>query len=791
MAQTRESSPPKAVRTRKFRGATISKTAATRYTALLAGVCTLLCLLAGPFTRHAAGAEAGLLADVSPQPLMEQVRRLQIAMDFLGQPLSARDQEQIRTALASRDMHSATASIEGVLEQYVLATVTISPESRVGVRRGIAAPRLVQDGARLFLIKVVNQAGVTAPLAVDSPSNGSVYVPSTGNPEPPQRITMADVRERWASISLFTQPPMEDRLSGFPLEYRILVISSRDAGQRTAKLSFNVGQGSQDVGFLSEVSILFTIAPSKPITLHVLDADGQRTMGSFVFRDSHGRIYPNPLKRLAPDFYFQPQVYRSDGEDIQLPPGNYTATYTGGPEYITKTQDFVVGTNTPSQLSFRLDRWIDPARYGWYSGDDHIHPAGCSHYENPTEGVSPADMSRQVMGEHLNVGAVLVWGPCFYYQQHFFRGQTDDPTSTSHSLIHYDLEVSGFPSSHAGHLVLLDLKQMMYPGTKRIEQWPTWDLPVLRWAKSQGAAAGFAHSGWGLAVRTNALPNYEMPAFDGIGANEYVVDVTYPNTVDFISLGDTPYLWELNIWYQILNVGFRTRISGETDFPCIYDSRVGQGRTYAKVRGPLTYDSYVKALRDGAVYVSDGRSHLMNFAVNHTEMGTHGSQVDLAEPETAQVSVDAAAYLPSTPNTAIDELPYNERPYWDLERSRIGTSRKVPVEVVVNGEAVAKKEIVADGSIQKLTFDIPIVESSWVAVRILPSSHTNPLFLLVNGKPIRASRQSAEWCLRSVNQCWSQKAPKISAQELPEARQAYEHARDVYRRLITESGDQK
>src|ERR1700677_1644168 len=113
MAQTRESSPPKAVRTRKFRGATISKTAATRYTALLAGVCTLLCLLAGPFTRHAAGAEAGLLADVSPQPLMEQVRRLQIAMDFLGQPLSARDQEQIRTALASRDMHSATASIEG------------------------------------------------------------------------------------------------------------------------------------------------------------------------------------------------------------------------------------------------------------------------------------------------------------------------------------------------------------------------------------------------------------------------------------------------------------------------------------------------------------------------------------------------------------------------------------------------------------------------------------------------------------------------------------------------------
>ena len=97
--------------------------------------------------------------------------------------------------------------------------------------------------------------------------------------------------------------------------------------------------------------------------------------------------------------------------------------------------------------------------------------------------------------------------------------------------------------------------------------------------------------------------------------------------------------------------GFRTRISGETDFPCIYDSRVGEGRTYAKISGPLTYENYVKAVHDGAAYVSDGRSHLMDFAVNHTEVGTHGSQVDLAEPGTVQVGVTAAAYLPIDPNS--------------------------------------------------------------------------------------------------------------------------------------------
>ena len=49
-----------------------------------------------------------------------------------------------------------------------------------------------------------------------------------------------------------------------------------------------------------------------------------------------------------------------------------------------------------------------------------------------------------------------------------------------------------------------------------------------------------------------------------IGANEYIVDVTHevpgPDgkpvpAVDFISTVDTPYVWELNIWYHTLNVG--------------------------------------------------------------------------------------------------------------------------------------------------------------------------------------------------------------------------------------------
>ena len=73
------------------------------------------------------------------------------------------------------------------------------------------------------------------------------------------------------------------------------------------------------------------------------------------------------------------------------------------------------------------------------------------------------------------------------------------------------------------------------------------------------------------------------------------------------------------------------------------------------------------------------------------------------------------------------------------------------------------------------------------AMRILPSSHTNPMFVLVDGQPVRASRQSAEWCLRAVDQCWSQKASKIAERERPAAEAAYEHARHVYRRILAET----
>ncbi len=733
-----------------------------------------------------------LVTGVDVQPVGAQVRRISDALDYLGQPLPPETRKALHEALALPDQAAAVKAVQAALDPLCLAYVEINAESRVKADPGPVAKTLTQQGWTVFLVKVSNGAGVTAPLAVESPNAAPLQKPSTSSPKPKVTIPLAEVPNRWADVSMFDDRPMTKTLTGLPLEYRLIQIFSRDAGKREARLSFNVGQGTQDLGFRADVDILFECKPGVKLVFEVKDEDGSDVMGSFLIRDRLGRVYPAQSRRLAPDFFFHPQIYRTTGEHVFLSPGEYTVSWTRGPEYREQTRKLVIPPGVSEHAErFELKRWLNMAKRNWFSGDHHVHAAGCAHYESPTEGVTPEDMMRQILGEDLNVGCVLSWGPCWYFQKQFFDGGLH-PLSKPDYLMRYDVEVSGFPSSHAGHLCLLRLKEDDYPGTTLIEEWPSWTLPVLQWGKKQGGVVGFSHSGWGLRIDSPTIPSLEMPPFDGIGANEYIVDVTH-DAVDFISAVDTPINWELNIWYHTLNCGYKARISGETDFPCIYGERVGLGRLYVKLEdGKLDFDRYIEGIKNGRSFVTDGKSHLFDFAVNGVEVGKNGSEAKIAAPGKVKVTGKFAALLPETQAPemkGIANRPLHQKPYWELERARIGSSRKVPVEVIVNGKAVAKKELEADGNVVDLDFDVPITESSWVALRVWPSSHTNPVWVTVNDKPVRASKSSARWCLDAVDVCWKQKESKYRPGEREEAAKAYDFAREAYRKILAEASE--
>jgi len=272
---------------------------------------------------------------------------------------------------------------------------------------------------------------------------------------------------------------------------------------------------------------------------------------------------------------------------------------------------------------------------------------------------------------------------------------------------------------------------------------------------------------------------------DGIGANEYVVTVTQ-NAVDFYSAGNTPVIWELNMWYHALNCGFTTRLSGETDFPCIFDERVGLARSYFKPEGKLSYDEYVSSVKKGHCYVSEGSSHIIDFKVNNVEAGTHDSKLSLQGKQTVKISAKVVARLPEKQDEAGEAIAHRslaEQPYWNIERARIGTSQKVGVELIVNGQPVDTVEITADSKWQDINFTYSVDHSSWIALRVFPSSHTNPVFVIVDGKPIH-ERKSAEWCRQAVDQCWKMKQPKIRTEEQSAAEAAYNNARKIYDEII-------
>jgi hypothetical protein len=65
--------------------------------------------------------------------------------------------------------------------------------------------------------------------------------------------------------------------------------------------------------------------------------------------------------------------------------------------------------------------------------------------------------------------------------------------------------------------------------------------------------------------------------------------------------------------------------------------------------------------------------------------------------------------------------------------------------------------------------------------------HTNPVDVIVGGKPIRSSRASALWCVGTIEQLWRVRGPGIAADEREEAKQTFLKAIETYRKIASEA----
>lgn len=132
--------------------------------------------------------------------------------------------------------------VQKLLDPLCLVGVSINPESRVKAARGPAAAELRKGEDRYVLVRVHNEAGVTNSLSLSGP-----------------QLRTSTHKTGWLEASVLASAPLPKTLDGSKLQYVVVRLRAHEVGKRESTLKFDVGQGTQDLGFRAEVPILFLI----------------------------------------------------------------------------------------------------------------------------------------------------------------------------------------------------------------------------------------------------------------------------------------------------------------------------------------------------------------------------------------------------------------------------------------------------------------------------------------------------------------------------------------------------
>jgi cysteine-rich repeat protein len=378
----------------------------------------------------------------------------------------------------------------------------------------------------------------------------------------------------------------------------------------------------------------------------------------------------------------------------------------------------------------------------WVQSDVHVHTTGCSHP------MSPEELAGLLKIQGIQVGAALVWGWDYDEAAAFFTGR-DHPLSTPGFILHYDLEVSRFAAAKTGHLLLLGLDSLAY--STDVFNIPQSGVPVVDWARRQPrAVVGMAHGQYW--PRDGSFP---LPPGGCCVPWEVVVHAAR-GRLDFLSMERTleeePGTFIL--WKAMQNSGFRVAIAGGSDFSCLTEQFEDVTlRSDVIVDGELTYENWLRAIKGGRTTASHGGGSRLNLRVEGRGLG---EELQLAGPQEVTVSVETAG-------------------------------KGGDVLILVNGEVAAHLPVAS--GVQVAQTRVRLGKSSWIAARS-PEVLTSPVYVLVEGKPIRPSPEDTCYLLRSVEHLQdlvTSRRLRLFA-STDEALAAYAEAASELQRRFVESG---
>lgn len=179
---------------------------------------------------------------VPKQPLLAQVNRLDEALQLLGNPLRPELLDRLNQLKEADDESQITITVQQLLDPLCLFAIETTPGGPPTLHAGNSDFKLIEQGWRTFLVKVINPTASTGRIRMESP-----------NAAPLPHAPPSEVGARWMKLSHFEGQPMRPNLSGLELEYRIVQIYSRDAGTKQAVLDVEVsGESGEEDGLIRQ-----------------------------------------------------------------------------------------------------------------------------------------------------------------------------------------------------------------------------------------------------------------------------------------------------------------------------------------------------------------------------------------------------------------------------------------------------------------------------------------------------------------------------------------------------------
>jgi TolB protein len=333
--------------------------------------------------------------------------------------------------------------------------------------------------------------------------------------------------------------------------------------------------------------------PMSELRLRTVDDAGKPVSARISILAADGRAYaPDDAWIHADDGFdrrssrFETQYFHGSGDArITLPVGATAVTVWRGLEHRVARQTVQMKAGEPQDVQIRLQPLALPANWSqqWLSADVHVHMNYGGTYRNTSE-----RLVRQADAEDLDVVFDLVVNKEQRIPDIDSFSPTPDRASTSAVLLSHGQE---FHTSYWGHMGLLGLNDHFllpdysaYANTAAASPYPT-----------NGAVADLAHA-------QNALVGYVHP-FDEIPdpkanaplTNALPVDVARGKIDYYEVVGFSDHRASANVWYRLLNCGFRLAAAAGTDAMANYASLrgpVGMNRVYA-----LTHPAEVQPAR--------------------------------------------------------------------------------------------------------------------------------------------------------------------------------------------------